>query len=139
MTSEELSIDEALAMIAEGDKVHTLLGMFGADWDRPSLEQLVRTTSCRRKAGGTAAAMGHKLAVVTEDGKWLYVQTKAASHAPIDLVCIWCGKRRSENAVGCSAPDGDGHFYNTRERTTLEETLEEYEALELRYGRLLPP
>jgi hypothetical protein len=51
--------------------VHSTLGAFGADWDAEAIIELVRSSRGVRWGGGF---MGHDLAVLNEDGKWVLFQ-----------------------------------------------------------------
>ena len=78
-----LSVEEALAMlhVRDGERVHTFLNpgtslLVGADWDKAEVEELIRTTRHRRRAGPEARAMKHGL-VLWDRGRWLFVETKS--------------------------------------------------------------
>ncbi len=74
-----LTTDEALAMLPEGERIHTFRGggmmMIGADWDRDQIETAIRDHDCEL-AGGVAAGMGHRLYV--HEGRGLFVATAEA-------------------------------------------------------------
>jgi hypothetical protein len=73
-----LTADEAIAVIAPGEHVHTFRNpngmLIGADWDRADLEEAVRKASVRTLTGGGARHMKHGLAIEVDD-RWLFVET----------------------------------------------------------------
>jgi hypothetical protein len=73
-----LTPEQALAMLPEGEYVHTFRGgggmMLGADWKREQVERAIRETDHRELAGPMATAMGHGL--VINSGGALFVATK---------------------------------------------------------------
>jgi hypothetical protein len=74
---EPLTLDEAVALLPDGDDIHTLRGgggmMLGADWSRR--EVIAAMAECGvEKAGPMATAMGHGL--VLHDPKPLFIATK---------------------------------------------------------------
>ncbi len=77
MKRETLTTEQALALLPDGDRIHTFRGggglMLGADWDRPELEQCIRDNECEL-SGPAATSMGHGLFV--HDGRGLFVDTR---------------------------------------------------------------
>lgn len=73
----ELTAEEAIAMLPDGETVHTFRGggmlLLGADWDRAEILELIRNHLCEL-AGPGATAMGHGLYV--HDGSGLFVATR---------------------------------------------------------------
>ena len=80
MTDAVLSVEEALALLPEGEKIHTFLDtgpvLVGAHWDRADVEELIRSTDRRRVTGPEAQSMGHGLALWGGDCEWVYVETR---------------------------------------------------------------
>lgn len=79
---KELTYDEAVAMLPDGDEIHTFLGgsnmLFGADHSRSEILSLLKEAKYLELAGPNATKMGHGLAVwLSETSKDLYfVETK---------------------------------------------------------------
>jgi hypothetical protein len=74
---EPLTLDEAVALLPDGDDIHTFRGsggiMLGADWDRQTV--IAAMAECGvEKSGPMATAMGHGL--VLHDPKPLFIATK---------------------------------------------------------------
>ena len=78
-----LSYDEAVALLPDGDSVHTLLdggfALIGADWDRADILALLETTARREVTGAAAQSMGHGLAAYRADGKPVFIETRKAA------------------------------------------------------------
>lgn len=76
----ELTVDEALAMLVDGEDIHTFLNpavgiIVGADWSRKEAEDLIRRSPSRKQSGEQALSMKHGIAV--QDGRrWVFMQTK---------------------------------------------------------------
>lgn len=80
-----LTYDEAVAMLPEGDEIHTFISggmmLIGADWSRESVLELLKTGK-PEKSGEMAAGMGHGLVAfrdVRENGDLydpLFIKTK---------------------------------------------------------------
>ena len=78
-----ITADEAIALLPEGDEIHTFYQMggalVGADWDRADILQKLVECDKIEIAGDQARAMGHGLAVYRSDSKWqsevLFVET----------------------------------------------------------------
>jgi len=82
-----LTVDEALAMLPEGDHIHTFRGgvgmMIGADWDRADVVTAIRETQRRELSGAVASAMGHRLCIAA-GGALLFIATdKSAAGEPL--------------------------------------------------------
>jgi len=65
---ETLTLDEAIAALPEGDRIHTYLNpaagmMLGADWDRAEVLRALRESPEIRVTGDMAQSMGHGIAV----------------------------------------------------------------------------
>lgn len=73
-----MNADEAIALLPEGETIHTMLGgggfMCGADWSRDALLDAIRKSPTLRRSGEFASAIGHGLAV-NHNGSWLFVET----------------------------------------------------------------
>jgi hypothetical protein len=77
---QELTYDEAVALLPDGDDIHTILNpgsiMLGADWSREAILNLLRESPRREVTGPMAQAMGHGLAALDVDGRTLFIETK---------------------------------------------------------------
>jgi hypothetical protein len=74
---ESLTTEKALDMLPEGARVHVLIAegvLFGADWKREEVEELVREGE-PEFSGERATAMGHGLCVLRA-GRFHFVQTE---------------------------------------------------------------
>lgn len=75
----ELSAEDAIAMLPDGDYVHTFRSgsfmLVGADHSRTDLIETIKTASVRELAGEVATSMRHGLAVKDRTG-WLFVATR---------------------------------------------------------------
>jgi hypothetical protein len=83
LPEELLTYDQAVALLADGDSVHTFLqgplGMLiGADWSREKILALLRDTDRREVTGPQAQAMGHGLAAWRGDEP-VFIETAAAT------------------------------------------------------------
>lgn len=85
----ELTVDEALAMLPEGDTVHTFRNpgvgmMMGADWNRPAIEEEILRAERRELTGGIAQSMGHGLVLFPKGANHrsdlLFVETRRSEH-----------------------------------------------------------
>jgi len=78
-----LSYEEAVALLPDGDRVHTFLdaggALVGADWDRADILRLLETSSRREVSGPAAQGFGHGLAVLRDDGVPVFIKTRPAS------------------------------------------------------------
>jgi hypothetical protein len=76
---ELLTYDEAVALLPDGEQIHTFLdgglALIGADWDREAVLSLLRDTDCREVPGPAARSAGHGL-VAWRDGEPVYIATK---------------------------------------------------------------
>ena len=88
MTSNDepqpLSYDEAVALLPDGDTVHTFLSssvaLIGADWSRADILALLREAGHEIEVTGPAAqSMGHGLAAYRADGTPVFIETRKAS------------------------------------------------------------
>jgi hypothetical protein len=74
-----LSYDEAVAMLPDGEQVHTILDAgittVGADWDRVRVLTLLRDSPVREVTGPAAQSMGHGLAAYL-DGIPVFIETR---------------------------------------------------------------
>jgi len=68
-----LTVRQALALLPEGEEVHTFLDggriLVGADWSRESVEQLIRSAESCEIGGPACVDMGHGLVVLRKGGK----------------------------------------------------------------------
>jgi hypothetical protein len=78
-----LSYDEAVAMLPDGDRIHTFLDAggvpIGADWDRAQILALLETTERREVTGSSAQSFGHGLAAYREDSTPVFIKTRAGA------------------------------------------------------------
>lgn len=78
---EFLTAEQALAMLPDGDSIHTFVPsagggvLIGADWGREAIEEYIHTHPVEL-SGETATRMKHGLAAKRGDG-WLFIETKA--------------------------------------------------------------
>ena len=75
-----LSYDVAVALLPEGERIHTFLdsgiALLGADWDRDQVLDLLRTTDRREVTGLAAQAMRHGLAAF-RGGEPVFIETRS--------------------------------------------------------------
>jgi len=73
-----LTFEEAVAMLPDGDYIHTFrsnpICLVGADWEREELLEAIKKGR-PEKAGPGATSMGHALAIWTGDEP-LFVETR---------------------------------------------------------------
>jgi hypothetical protein len=78
-----LSYDEAVALLPDGDRIHTFLdggvALIGADWDRAEILHLLETSGRREVTGPSAQSFGHGLAAYRQDGTPVFIKTRPAS------------------------------------------------------------
>ena len=76
---EYLTYDEAVALLPDGEQIHTFLdgglALIGADWDRQQVLDLLAATSQREVTGPGAQSMGHGLAAY-RDGEPVFIETR---------------------------------------------------------------
>lgn len=74
-----LSYDEAVALLPDGDQIHTFLdggiALIGADWDRADVLALLERTDRREVTGPAAQAMHHGLAAF-RGGVPVFIETR---------------------------------------------------------------
>lgn len=74
-----LSYDEAVALLPDGDRIHTFLdggmALIGADWDRAQVPALLESTDRREVTGPSAQAMKHGLAAF-RDGEPVFIEAR---------------------------------------------------------------
>lgn len=78
-----LTADEALAMLPEGETVHTVRGQhipIGADWSRADIVQAIRENQVEL-SGPITTAMGHWMAFRDKFG-WVFVATRPEEKKP---------------------------------------------------------
>jgi len=72
-----LTYDEAVALLPDGDRIHTFLNpagiLVGADWSRDGVLDLLRDTDRREVSGPAAQSFGHGLAAWSE-GRPVFIQ-----------------------------------------------------------------
>ena len=78
---ELLTYDEAVALLPDGEEIHTFLStpigaLVGADWERAKILELLRDTDCREVTGPSAQSMGHGLAAYRADGVPVFIETR---------------------------------------------------------------
>lgn len=74
------SVDEALAMLPDGEWVHTFRGhslMIEADWPRPKIVELITRLGGAKISHGMAARLNH--GIVVDDGRPIYIETRPTS------------------------------------------------------------
>ena len=81
---EFLTYDEAVALLPDGDQIHTYLdgglALIGADWDRAAVLALLREAEPEIEVTGPAAqSMGHVMAAYQADGTPVFIETRRAS------------------------------------------------------------
>jgi hypothetical protein len=86
VTSDEIQLltyDEAVALLPDGDSIHTFLDgggiPVGADWDRAAILELLQNTKRCEVTGAAAQSMGHGLAAFRADGTPVFIETRKAS------------------------------------------------------------
>lgn len=80
----ELTVDQALSMLPEGDTIHTFRNpggmMLGADWSRAAIEEEILRADRRELTGGMAQSMGHGLVLFPKGATYqrdlLFVETR---------------------------------------------------------------
>lgn len=74
-----LTPEQAIAMLPEGDEIHTFVNpagmLVGADWSRTSIEKAIRETDRRELAGSLATGMGHGL-LINDGGRLVFIATR---------------------------------------------------------------
>jgi hypothetical protein len=86
----DVSAEEALGVVKQGDEVHTFLNgsgvLLGADWARADVEEGIRAAGVRTLTGPMARGMGHGLAFFREGDRtgWVYVATDEAALAALE-------------------------------------------------------
>ena len=83
VTSEDIQLltyDEAVALLPDGDRVHTFLdggiAIIGADWRRSAVLELLEATDRREVTGPAAQGYGHGLAAFRADGVPVFIETR---------------------------------------------------------------
>jgi hypothetical protein len=76
---EVVTYDEAVAMLPDGDSIHTFIEsmsgvLLGADWERDEILKVLKAGEPER-TGPAASGMNHGLAVITP-GRRLFIETK---------------------------------------------------------------
>lgn len=78
---EELTYDEAVALLPDGDQVHTFVNpggiLVGAHWERADVLAALRNSPVRIVSGPSAQSFGHGLAVF-ERGRYVFIETRKA-------------------------------------------------------------
>ena len=76
--SNTLTYDEAIALLPEGDEIHTFrnggFSIIGADWGREQLIEAIKAAPVIGITGSMAQAMKHGM-VIDEGGKHLFIET----------------------------------------------------------------
>lgn len=81
-----LSYDEAVALLPDGDTIHTFLNpvpdvLLGADWDREQVLDLLRATERREVTGPEAQSVNHGLAAWDPRGRVVFIETRKAAQS----------------------------------------------------------
>jgi hypothetical protein len=75
----QLTYEQAVAMLPDGEQVHTFLdgglALIGADWDREQVLALLRT-GAPEMSGEQATAMGHGLVAFRPDAGPVFIETR---------------------------------------------------------------
>ena len=75
---QPLTFDEAVAMLADGERVHTFrsagFAMIGADWPREKLIEAIKQYGAEL-SGPSASQMRHGMAIIDDVGA-LFVETR---------------------------------------------------------------
>lgn len=78
-----LSYEEAVALLPDGDRIHTFLdaggALMGANWFRAEILDLLERSERREITGPSAQSYGHGLAATREDGVPVFIKTRPAS------------------------------------------------------------
>jgi hypothetical protein len=76
--AEYIEVDAALAMLPEGDRIHTFVNpggiLVGADWDRADVVALIQSGK-PELTGNTATRVGHGIAVL-DRGRYVFIETR---------------------------------------------------------------
>lgn len=78
-----LTADDAIAMLPDGDYVHTFLGSVGADWSREEAIDSLRKSKHIGLSGAIMTAMDHGVCFwrgSDENGRWIFMATKEVQH-----------------------------------------------------------
>lgn len=78
-----ITVDEAISLLPDGDKIHTFYnefyGLVGADWDRKEIIDKLTKSDKIELTGDLARGMSHGIAVYNNDTKWqsdiLFIET----------------------------------------------------------------
>jgi hypothetical protein len=103
-----LSYEEAVALLPDGDRIHTFLdsgiALIGADWDRADILSLLERTERREVTGPAAQSYGHGLAATREDGTPVFIKTRPAPFDR-DALLNWSpGRDEPQTAEGAAFP-----------------------------------
>ena len=83
---EPLTEEQAIAMLPDGDTVHTFRQagyiLIGADWDGADVVQHIRDYGAEL-SGDNATSMGHGIVIIDSQGP-LFVETRKKEHAIVD-------------------------------------------------------
>ena len=76
-----LTYEEAVSRLPDGDEIHTFRNpngmLIGADWDRQELLSAMKAAEKILVAGRAAQAMHHGLAILNDQGRLLFIETRA--------------------------------------------------------------
>ena len=83
MEKRYITANEAIALLPEGEYIHTFIesgiALIGADWLREEVIDLIGKSDCLELTGGMARSMNHGLAIYNHDAKMqsdiLFVET----------------------------------------------------------------
>lgn len=76
--NKTLTAEEALALLPDGEVIHTFRGIFGADWSRHEVIKLINDAELLQRSSGFHLRNGHGLAAREVGGRWIYIETKDA-------------------------------------------------------------
>ena len=75
----ELSYEEAVALLPDGDYIHTILDggiLVGANWSRTEILDLLARSPRRDVTGPEAQSMGHGLCAYEANGRPVFIETR---------------------------------------------------------------
>jgi hypothetical protein len=88
LTRMILTADEAIAMLPEGDDVHTFTGkmpmLIGTDWSKEDVTDGLKKSLHIELSGEMACSLGHRVCFwegPDNAGRWIFVETKYPSEA----------------------------------------------------------
>lgn len=84
---QTISFDEAVALLPEGDTVHTFVqaafGLLGADWPRQKILDALKDAECIDVTGPMAPRMHHGLAIPRKGRGPLFIETRRTGEVKV--------------------------------------------------------